>query len=229
MRAWLAVVVLFGCVPFGLAQTQTSQPEPQLKQRSAAEAHPTGPPEIPGVKCVTFDPAKLTVEEIERGPKLEGGVHWLFGKHELTDLVDSSDPRRIREDLRLVLRIIQYYHMNASCWLHDPLHGFHFMLTEGRAPVTVRASGALVGEECWPYHLRNLRVVEFKTRDRHYSGPNPLFSIEDRPGNVSLYRFASKATAESAFTIVRRFGFTSACDAADLVRGRRFFSYLLAQ
>ena len=179
-------------------------------------------PEIPGVQCITFDPTKLTVEEIQNGPKLEGGLHWLFG---------SSELRRSREDIRLVLRIIQYYHMNASCWLDDALHGFHFMLADGRAPLSVRAGGALVGEECGIHHLRNLRVVEFRKKDFHFqTDPLLRFRIEDPSlNNEWMYSFASKAAADSAFAIMQRFGFTTDCDAVDRVTGRKFFHYLMAR
>ena len=225
MRAWLAVVLLFGCVPFVLAQKQTSPSEPQLKPRSAAEAHSTALPDIPGAQCITFDPEKLTVEEILNGPKVTGEAHWLLFVH--------SSGRPNEGDARAVLKIIQHHGMNASCWVEgrvDP-HGLHFMLADGKPPVSEKKILPIEGHECYYHKLKNLRVIEIpkEVRVESETAPSSRFAIEDKSYHNYMFGFASRSAADLSLAIMRRFGITGQCYYGNPINMLRFFGYLTAR
>ena len=195
------------------AQQKSLKPEPQLRTRTDADVHSTKIPAIDGMQCVTFDPKKLTEEDVAHGPIMQGNLHWLYG----------TEPS---QDDREVLRIIQKYGMNASCWIDDPFAPFHFMLVDGKAP-----TGELRGEECFPHHLSNLHLVQLGDGPvKHHDGTSQGFRIiaDNTDGQMLMFAFKTKQAAEAAITAINRFAFTQECYFRRTPAGTSF-SYLKAE
>ncbi|MCU1310494.1 MAG: hypothetical protein JWO20_1619 [Candidatus Angelobacter sp.] len=161
------------------------------------------------MQCVTFDPKTLTEEDIAHGPTLHGNLHWLYG------------PEQSQND-REVLRIIQEYGMNASCWIDDPYTPFHFMLVDGKAP-----TGEVRGEECFPHHLSNLHLVQIGGPMKHH-GQSLRVIADSSDGQMWMYAFETKQAAEAAITAINRFAFTQECYYQRIAVGTSF-SYLKAE
>jgi len=197
-RVWLVLLI----ATVATAQQELFKREPHLKTRTDSDVHSTKIPWIDGMQCVTFNPRTLTEEDVAHGPTIHGNLHWLYGTEQ------SQDDRE-------VLRIIQTYGMNASCWIDDPFAPFHFMLVDGKAP-----TGELRGEECFPHNLSNLHLVQLG------GGYRVIADNSDR--QMLVFAFKTKQAAEAAFTAMNRFAFTQECYFRRTQAGTSF-SYLKAQ
>ncbi|MCU1285986.1 MAG: hypothetical protein JWO13_2336 [Acidobacteriales bacterium] len=186
---WVLPLLLMATV--AAAQQSSLTREPQLKTRTDADVHSTAIPSIRGMQCVTFNPKTLTEKEIARGPTLHGYLHWLYGTEQ------SQDDHE-------VLRIIQGYGMNASCWIDDPFSPFHFMLVDGKAP-----TGKIKGEECFAHHLSHLHLVQL--RDNEGTGHNYRVIADNKDGQMRMFAFATKRAADAALAAINRFAFTQEC------------------
>jgi hypothetical protein len=196
---WVLLVLLMATV--AAAQLKSFKREPQLKTRTDSDVNSTKIPAIEGMQCVTFDPKTLTEEDVAHGPTMRGNLHWLYG----------TEPS---QDDRKVLRIIQKYGMNASCWIDDPFAPFHFMLVDGKAP-----TGELRGEECFPHNLSNLHLVQL--------GGGYRIIADNKDGQMWTFAFETKQAAEATFTAINRFAFTQECYFRRTPAGTSF-SYLKA-
>jgi hypothetical protein len=212
---WVLLVVLLmatalgqdGAAPKKSLNDGHGKPEPRLKTRAPSDVHSTRIPWIDGMQCVTFDPKTLTAEEVAHGPILHGHLHWLYGNEQ-------------SQDDRAVLRIIQQYGMNASCWIDDPNSPFHFMLVDGKAP-----TGEVRGEECFEHNLSNLHLVQLG--DLH-DGTRLRVLADNRDGQMRTFAFKTNRAAKAALTAIKRFAFTQECYFQRIPVGTSF-SYLKAE
>jgi hypothetical protein len=105
--------------------------------------------------------------------------------------------------------------MDASCWIDDPLDPFHFMLSDGKAPV-----GNMDGEACLHHsHLKDFRVRKFGR------GKSTVFRITN--GELWMFQFGSKESADTALAVMWKYGFTDECYGG--IGGTAAFNYFTAR
>ncbi len=146
-------------------------------------------------ECLDFNPDQLAIREQDGHIQLAQGDWWLF------------DFGTKEQDAETVRKIIQYYHMNQSCFIGKPDPLFRFLLVDGRAP-----QGQWYGEDCVAFQPSAAALVQKDGR----------WLIVDR--GLVLFDFDGHQTeAWAALAAIKKYQFTNACYVG---RPEQTFEYL---
>ena len=155
--------------------------------RIAADASATRPlkPRQPsgGGDCMRFDPAALSVRQVQGRWKIVDGDHWLFDF--------GSNPSAARQSLK----VIHHYRMDRACAVGRPDPSFTYMLAKGGSP-----SGDMAGEDCVAFDLKRATVSKTQGSWKIVSGRRWLFDFGQR-----------QTEARQALAAIRRYGFNRSC------------------
>jgi len=133
--------------------------------------------------CVTFDPKKAEVKQINGRWKIVDGNHWVF------------DFDQKKDEALLALRIIKHYGMNSSCFVGRPDPSFTYLLVSGNAP-----AGAFKGEDAVSFNPKTAEVKKVGGMWKIVDGSHQMFAFGDK-----------EAEARQALAIIQKYGFTKTC------------------
>lgn len=133
--------------------------------------------------CVSFNPARTNLLQVEGDWKIVEGSHYLFS---------FSNNRKEAEK---ALAVIKYYGMNDSCFVGRPDPSFSYLLVSGDAP-----KGAMKGEDCISFNPANIIVDEIQGDWKIVEGNHWIFSFGDK-----------EKEAKDSLAIIKKHGFTSTC------------------
>lgn len=178
---WTRVVVL----PEPAVAVEPAMPAKPLQPRVTVPARPLKPLPVRALQedCLSFNPANITVAQVNNRWKIADGSHWMF------DFAGKQD------EARQAHRILRHYGMNQTCYVGRPQPSFTYLLRDG-----VASSGGMPGEDCVAFNNANLAVVQAEGRWKIADGSHWLFDFEDK-----------QAEAEQALAIVQKYGFTHSC------------------
>jgi hypothetical protein len=128
------------------------------------------------------NPMNCEVKEIRGSWKVVEGNHWImdFGSNEAA--------------ARKSLRVIQFYRMNAQCFVGRPNPGMTYWKVNGESPV-----GKMDGEDTIAFNAGNLEV----------RADGSEWLVTDGRSRMMIFR--TKTDAEKAISIIQYYGFTYEC------------------
>jgi hypothetical protein len=144
---------------------------------------PDAPIQIADEDCIPFNFQQAEVKQFNGRWKVVVGSMWLLD-------FESS-----QAEANQALRIIQHYQLNQQCFVGRPQASLEYYLANGRPP-----SGAMAGEDCIPFNLDRIEVVNINGRWKIVEGSHWIMDFE---GN--------EHEARKSFEIIKAYGFTHTC------------------
>ena len=133
--------------------------------------------------CITFDPERLTVENINGNWKIVEGNHWLM------------DFDQEEGEARQALKIIKYYGMDSHCFVGRPNPSMEYWLVNGNAP-----AGPIEGEDAISFNPSALEVKQIQNRWKIVEGNHWLMDFDQEEGE-----------ARQALDIIVMYDFSNMC------------------
>jgi len=150
---------------------------------------PSGPPSGgDGARCITFNPAAISAQNVSGRWKVVEAGHYLFD-------FDSS-----AADANKAVAVIQHYHANEYCTVGSTLPGeqtppFAYLLVSGAVP-----NGNMPGEDCLGFNNAATAVQNISGRYTIVDGPH------------LMYNFGPQQTAANqGLAIIHGRGFSQSC------------------
>lgn len=144
-------------------------------------------PYLPGLAlkedCLSFNPDTVSVAFINNRYKLVDGNHWIL------DFADK------KTEAYRALEIVKHYGMNSICFVGRPDPSMTYFLVNGSSP-----TGALSGEDAISFNPATAEVKQIGGRWKVVDGNNWLLDFNDK-----------QAEANTALSIIRKYGFTRLC------------------
>ncbi|UCE26067.1 MAG: hypothetical protein JSW52_06790 [Candidatus Coatesbacteria bacterium] len=133
--------------------------------------------------CVSFDPGKIEVKEVEGSWKIVEGDHLImdFGSN--------------KEEAYAAYDIIKYYGITSHCFVGRPDPSMVYYLVNGKAP-----TGPYEAEDCIPFDPDKIEVKEIEGSWKIVEGDNWILDFGDK-----------KDEADLAYSIIKKYGFTHIC------------------
>ncbi len=162
---------------------QPGQAVPMPKDMGMPQSPLNGLPEAAQERCVSFDPTKATIQQVQSAWSVVDGPNRLFSFG--IDKIEAENS----------LAIIKYYQLNKSCFVGGPRPSFHYMLAGNTAP-----SGPFKGEDCLSFNPVTTNVQQIKGNWKVGDGDRALFDFG-----------TNKTAADNALAIIKKYGFTYSC------------------
>jgi hypothetical protein len=133
--------------------------------------------------CVSFNPDKIEVTQINGRWKIVEGGHWImdFGSNEA--------------EARKAFKILKHYGINSHCFVGRPDPSMTYCLVNKKAP-----TGAFPGEDCVGFDPANIKVKEIEGSWKIVEGDHWIMDFGDKEEEAVL-----------ALTFIKKHGFTNIC------------------
>ena len=152
---------------------------------NTAVSRPVSLPRKPSEKdnCMRFNPATLSVVQMNGRWRIVDGDHWLFD-------FGPSQPAAHQ-----ALKVIRHYRLDRSCTVGRQDSSFSYLMANSGSP-----TGAMAGEDCVAFDPKTLAVSKLQGRWKIVSGRQGLFDFGK-----------SETAAHQALALIRRHGFNRSC------------------